>query len=358
MARLASQAKGGFYASAPEAVAAVLERLRPPEIGQCLILDPCAGQALALLQLADGLEATHRRMIVEGTELFSPGTLKPAALTVLPYGIELSEDRAAIVASLLGEQSLAPCDFFRCHVSPGTFSLAWLNPPYDHSVDDGRVEVQFLHKSLALLVDGGVLSLVCPESVADSYEVAEFFHENFEDISALPFPEEVRKYSETVVLGKKRRPEPVDWRSRYDFLERSMDRKVIYQLPPGRRPKVWKKSEPTDAELVRLVAVSPLRFLLDRPADDENAQRPRPPLSLGAGHRALMMASGFLDGAIFPPGEKPHVIKGTVRKDSYVASCESSVGDDGSETTRTVISEKPVLTIRVLDSRGQIVTLE
>ena len=30
MARLMSQVKGGYYAAAPEAVAAVLERLRPP----------------------------------------------------------------------------------------------------------------------------------------------------------------------------------------------------------------------------------------------------------------------------------------------------------------------------------------
>ena len=44
MARLMSQVKGGYYAAAPEAVATVLERLRPPAWGECLILDPCAGE--------------------------------------------------------------------------------------------------------------------------------------------------------------------------------------------------------------------------------------------------------------------------------------------------------------------------
>ena len=72
MARLMSQVKGGYYAAAPEAVAAVLERLRPPDQGECLILDPCAGEGKALVQLAQGLKA-------------------------VPYGIELSEDRAAVV---------------------------------------------------------------------------------------------------------------------------------------------------------------------------------------------------------------------------------------------------------------------
>ena len=84
MARLMSQIKGGFYAAAPAAVAAVLDRLRPPDAGECLILDPCAGEGQALLQLAQGLHA-------------------------VPYGIELSEDRAALVRESLPEgQSLGP----------------------------------------------------------------------------------------------------------------------------------------------------------------------------------------------------------------------------------------------------------
>jgi hypothetical protein len=110
MARLMSQVKGAYYAAAPEAVAAVLQRLRPPDEGECLILDPCAGEAKALLQLAQGLHA-------------------------VPYGIELSEDRAAVVRWSLPEgQALAPADFFRCAISHRSFSLVWCNPPYDYQV--------------------------------------------------------------------------------------------------------------------------------------------------------------------------------------------------------------------------------
>ncbi len=50
----------------------------PPAAGDCLILDPCAGEGHALLQLAQGLHA-------------------------VPYGIELSEDRAALVRESLPE---------------------------------------------------------------------------------------------------------------------------------------------------------------------------------------------------------------------------------------------------------------
>jgi hypothetical protein len=117
---------------------------------------------------------------------------------------------------------------------------------------------------------------------------------------------------------------------------------VVYALPAGVRPKVFRKIEPTDTELVRLVAKSPLRFHIERPADRAD-YRPRPPLSPGNGHRAMLLASGHIDGLICPADEPPHVIRGTAAKDEYVASSDTSEDEDGNTTTRTVISEKPRL---------------
>src|SRR5208283_899613 len=150
MARLMSQVKGGYYAAAPEAVAAVLERLRPPSTGECPILDPCAGEGCALLQLAQGLQA-------------------------VPYGIELSEDRAATVRESLPEgQSLAPADFLRTAISYRSFSFAFVNTPYDYATGgEGRVETQFIERAAHLLADDGVLALVCPQDVADSHKTSE-----------------------------------------------------------------------------------------------------------------------------------------------------------------------------------------
>lgn len=336
MARLMSQVKGGYYAAPPEAVAAVLERFRPPDQGECLILDPCAGEGKALLQLAQGLKA-------------------------VPFGIELSEDRAAVVRESLPQgQALAPADFLRCAITHRSFSFIWCNPPYDYATgDEGRVEIQFLQRAAHLLVDNGVLALVCPEDVAGSYETAEFFQERFYAISAMPFPEEVRRYNETVVLGYKRKqPNSTEGNGyAWEWLEKRMEARVVYRLPPGERPRQFRKSEPTDTELARLVAQSPLRFHLQRPVDRVNC-RPRPPMSPGIGHRAMLLASGHIDGLICPPGEPPHVIRGTAAKDKYVASCDENEAEDGNVTTRTVISERPRLVIRVLDSTGSITTLE
>jgi hypothetical protein len=81
-------------------------------------------------------------------------------------------------------------------------------------------------------------------------------------------------------------------------------------------------------------------------------------MSPGIGHRAMLLASGHIDGLISPPDEPPHVIRGTATKDKYVASCDESEDEEGNVTTRTVISEKPRLVIRVLDSLGNITNLE
>jgi predicted RNA methylase len=331
-----SQIKGGYYAAAPEAVAAVLQRLRLPDQGECLILDPCAGEGKALVQLAEGLKA-------------------------VPYGIELSEDRAAIMRESLPEgQALAPADFLRSSISYRSFSFIWCNPPYDYATgEEGRVESQFIQRAADLLVDGGVLALVCPEDVASSYPTAEFFEEHFCQVSAMPFPEEVRRYNETVILGRKRKQQAAVGYGRHvwDWLEKRKEAQVVYKLPAGQRPRLFRKSEPTDTELVRLVAQSPLRFHIERPAD-KAGHRPRPPMSPGIGHRAMLLASGHIDGLICPADDLPHVIRGTAAKDKYVASSDTNENDDGSVTTRTVISERPRLVIRVLDSEGNITTLE
>ena len=176
----------------------------------------------------------------------------------------------------------------------------------------------------------------------------------------MPFPENVRKYGETVILGYKRKQPRAITHARLPLLtgwNSGWQDNIVYRLPAGVRLKMFRKTEPTDTELARLVAKSPLRFHIERPADRAD-YRPRPPLSPGNGHRAMLLASGHIDGLICPPNEPPHVIRGTAAKDEYVASCDENEDDDGSVTTRTVISEKPRLVVRVLDSQGNITNLE
>jgi hypothetical protein len=111
--------------------------------------------------------------------------------------------------------------------------------------------------------------------------------------------------------------------------------------------------EPTEPELQRMLAGSPLRGHLVAPPE---AAVPSPPLPLGIGHVALLLASGHLDGVVQPEGKLPHVVRGTSRKHSFVSGVTDSENDDGSTTTKTTISERIDLVIRTVDCSGRIRT--
>ena len=58
-----------------------------------------------------------------------------------------------------------------------------------------------------------------------------------------------------------------------------------------------------------------------------------------------------------PPGEKPHLVRGTSRKKQYVARVETTESEDGkSQTTKTVYAEKIELVVRTVDLTGKLTT--
>jgi hypothetical protein len=83
---------------------------------------------------------------------------------------------------------------------------------------------------------------------------------------------------------------------------------------------------------------------------------PSRPLALGAGHIVLLLASGHLDGVVRPAGEPAHVVRGTARKVEYVSASETTENEDGTETTKTRLSEKIQLVIRAVGMDGVVRT--
>ena len=109
---------------------------------------------------------------------------------------------------------------------------------------------------------------------------------------------------------------------------------------PRRGPvrKHFQKVEPTEPELRRFFAQSPLRTHLTVPT---SLPLPSPPLALGIGHVALLLASGHLDGLVQFDDRFPRlVVRGTARKHSFVSDVSETDKLDGSVTTRTTISER------------------
>jgi hypothetical protein len=328
--------RGGFYPTSEQAVSHAASYLRAPAGEPFAILDPCAGEGAAIRQLAELLGC-------------------PSAKT---YAIELDDDRATTVhAALPDAQVLAPASFFGCRANFNSFSFIWLNPPFDDGYGGHRSEVQFLQTATDWLRTGGVMAFVCPEHVVDDYSDARrHFATYYEKCTIVPFLEAHRPFKEVVVFGHKRtRPAAEDWESSYRRSWRAVEapKDFRYHIPPGNGPRVFQKTEPTETELREMLANSPLRTHLAGPPQ---SSLPAPPLALGIGHVALLLASGHLDGVVQPEGKLPHVVRGSVRKRQFVSDVTDTVNADGSTTTRTTLSERIELMVRAVDLTGKIQT--
>jgi len=327
--RQAAEAKMGFYPVANEALGILCRAFRVE--GETAILDPCAGEGAAIKFLGETLGIPQERT----------------------YAIELAENRAQTLAeNLLAAKRLAPCSFMSSHVSPNSFGLAWVNPPFQDEIGGGkRVEYSFLTRATQLLVRGGVMAFLMPGR-AMNYDVQRFFMQHFENTARMPLPDEWRKYDEVILVGT-RRADPVEYEG--EFRERDLDDPgVTWTIPPAHGPRTFAKTGPTPAELERLLTKSPLARVFDAPREKAIG---RPPLPLGKGHLALLLASGQLNGVV--PSEPPHVVRGSSRKEEYISETKCEENEKtGAVTTTVVKREKVVLVVRTVDCSGEILTLE
>lgn len=338
--RLVAQAKGGYFPAPPAAVAMAARWLRPPANQRFCILDPCCGHGTAIVQLAEALGCPLKDV----------------------YAIELDERRGELVQQVLGTEHgchvLAPASFFGTGISRKAFSVVWCNPPFDDELGGGqRVEHTFLERSSHLLLPGGIIALVCPERVAEKADIQELLLSWYTDICVVTFPAKHRPFKEVVVFGVRREKQVPSTNKSWRALARQCsgddEPDCRYRLPHSTGPTRFEKTEMTEKELLAALVKSPLRRYLEVA---EAPPLPSPPMSLNKGHRAMLLAAGHLDGRVCPPGEPPHVVRGTATKQSYVQSVETHEEQDG-DVTKTVIAEKILLTVRVATVDGRILTL-
>ena len=140
MARNAAWLKMGFY-PLPVSEAARLRALLD-FTGPASVVDPCVGQGTAL------------EIVTQGAD-------------VRRYGVELDAERA-LVAQSKGIETIQG-NTFDAVAKPESFSLLYLNPPYDSEIGPGislaasnRMERLFLDHAYHWLAMDGVLVLVIP----------------------------------------------------------------------------------------------------------------------------------------------------------------------------------------------------
>ena len=177
MARNASRLKLGYYPLVPGEGQRLRRFLEFPK--ECAVLDPCAGTGAALRQITG--ETPARR-----------------------HGIELDSFRAMEAGRVLDE--VVQGSVFDTHCAVESYSLLYLNPPYDDEIAEGRnrrMEGVFLEHCFRWLRPGGVLVLVVPGNrIASCSDVlAPYFRDL--GIYRLTDPEAAR-YSQIAVFGVRR----------------------------------------------------------------------------------------------------------------------------------------------------------
>ena len=323
--RFAGHMKMGFFPTPPTVTARVRRLVRFPEDDAAFpALDPCAGEGVALASFVEGANT-------------------------VTYGIELDRVRAERAKKRLNHVLMA--DFFRCRIAPKSVSLLWLNPPYADD-EEGRTEALFLKSGLATLRPGGVLVYIIQQHRLTD-RIARVLNGHFEDVRIWRFPDpEFDEYEQVVVMGVRRAaavneevPEfllDARWTPQPPLSARA---KAVYDIPPSPPLREFRSNEIDREALAKELAASKLGQI---EVGRQDVGRDRPPVPLHAGHVALLLAAGELDGVV-GRGRGRHLVRGYVKK---LTDATTDTDEDGNETTHE--TERFEVQIKTLTQDGEV----
>jgi len=339
MARLGSQAKAGFYPT-PDTVCELLKEKINFEDGARL-LDPCCGKGKTLSRLVGGVP------------------------NLTTYGIELDHQRANEARSRLTKVLWGDA-LTEMKISPGTFNLLYLNPPYDTGLSTGektqRLEVQFLRRYLGILQKDGYLVLVIPYYILKhcAKPLSRYFK-----VQVLGFPkEEFQAFRQCIVFGRKKMLVPKEEAEQVQaHLENlaAMEQEIFMDevetlehiapvsitVPsPLKSLTTFRARKIDPLEAIPLVHKTGIlkNVLAELKPRKNNVIRPLTPLNKG--HLALMLAGGYVNG--FFKDEKSGrklVIKGVMQKSEKVVGVRENDSGEGSITTK----DQYTLAIKAID---------
>jgi len=266
--------------------------------GESSVLDPCAGTGTALLALTD--DAAVRR-----------------------YGVELDACRASEAGRVLDRAIQG--NIFDAQAPVESFSLIYLNPPYDFEIGEGknkRMERLFLEHVWRWIRPGGLLVMVVPYDRV--YECRSVLTPQFKDkaIYRLTEPESV-VYKQVVLFGVRRTRQErermndhavnqANWKlndltRRYEQIPALPDcPDRVYTIPPGPPANLECRGLPLDM-IEDLLESSPAWRQAQRITHAPLAHFSGRPLTpLHRGHVGLLCTSGLLNG-VFGSGADRHV---------------------------------------------------
>lgn len=339
--------------------------------GAYVLVDPCAGDGEAIVDL--------------GKSLFGDDWRSTKGPECKVYTAELEESRADGCLSRLGainyvlRQNALHGDAF--HVTWGdeaNADILYLNPPYDHDDEHGRLEQRFLARFTSILKPAdGILIFVVPY-YALAYS-ADHLATEYDILSCFRFPDpDFAAYKQIVLIAKRSnspRPEPnpvvLDrvrgWAADYASMPiLSDDLRPVVALSGDANPNNsldrWRVL-PLDADAAygmslpwqigsdkKMTVIRGVGLDVDVPdmigAMFPVAMPPRP------AHVAVALASGLVNGREVQPDDPgspfpPLVVKGVFLREYHTV--EEKKNKDG-EVTSVIMVQQPRLTVSVLDT--------
>jgi len=334
MARLASQAKLGFYPTPPFVVNQIKTILNISSNAR--LLDTCCGEGEALGILTEGAQ-------------------------VETCGVELDRKRFDRAKDKLDHVLWADA-LYELVCSKNFSSLLFLNPPYDTSdseTDRARIEIQFLKKHWPYLMPRGVLIYVIPWG---SLEQAAPILKRCRNLHIFRFPDEFfNAFSQIVVVCTKDRPKPSEVKDNeymlagaieaftsrdYDRLHTTEDAwKFPYDVPAAiSMDSLTFRSRRFDpAQCIEKLKTSVAwSKVCRRIFPPELARGIRPLTSLREGHLAMLLASGIMNGEVVGSDGRRLVVKGSVVKGV------NTITEDIKDGVRIIQTDKYDITVRAI----------
>nr|WP_321893775.1 DUF6094 domain-containing protein [Burkholderia cenocepacia] len=355
--------KAGYFPTDEPTLERALSALAPTNGSMC-ILDPCAGEGVAIA------EAAH----VLGRE------------QAKAFAVEYDAERARHARSLVDH--CIHSDLMDTLISRQAFGLLWLNPPYGDLSKDAngnigyqgqgrpRLEKLFYQRALPLLQYGGVLVFIVPHYVLDA-ELVGWLTRHFADLRTYRAVE--TQFKQVVIFGRRVRQR--DQAS--DTVKAT--RGLLLQLGQGdveaeELPSEWPflpyivPASPAEPEHFYRVTMEPEQFADEVgrlqglwPTLDTHLgaaqQSLRPPArALSHWHLALALAAGAISGVVRSKAGRLLVVKGDTHKEKTLQT-EYTERDDGSVAETRILTDKFVPVIRAWDmtpgsaTRGEVLTI-
>lgn len=351
MAHIGSKIRSGFFAT-PERQGEYISKLLNVQ-GSGLWFDPTCGEGKILRQLADTVSFENEDVTLE------------------TYGVELDKGRAAIAEKELTKVVQSPIEAMV--ISNNTFSLLFLNPPYDDTmkVDDNTVERKEyieLKRNTRYLIDGGILIYIIPSYQFANKKIARHLATNFEECGIMSFSNEYYDdFRQCVFIGRKKKGNFKRFGNKekvlYDFLLKMQSEewisnhvtpinimvgRKVWSIPEGKTSiktfysKLRNKNEFTSG----ILSSKGFEVFKNRAATPALTIGGDPILPPNQGQLALLLASGVINGEL-GSGDSYHLVQGMevveTETETEVEELVENKKTTVTETTRRNVSIKAIL---------------